>query len=345
MSPLHVPLLALLIGSVLCQYEYDYYQGPVMMLGPPGPNCPVECECPVNFASAMYCNNRHLKSIPNVPFGIKYLYLQNNDIKDIKAAAFVNATDLRWLILDNNQITNGAVEKSAFEKLKSLEKLHINFNNLTEPVGPLAKTMNELKIMGNQMSKFPSGMLAGLENLTMVDLQGNALTTEGITGAFKGLKSLTYLDVSKNKLGKLPAGLPSSMEMLYADYNDIGSIPKEYIQKLPMLQYLRMSHNKLADSGVPYGVFNVSTLIELDLSYNKLQNIPEVNENLENLYLQVNQISKFDVSSFCKITGPVNYSKLRHLRLDGNNLTRTSVPDEAVNCLRMATDVMVETTD
>lgn len=316
-----------------------------MMLGPSGPNCPEECECPVNFPSAMYCNNRHLKAIPMVPTGIKYLYLQDNDIKEIKAAAFVNATDLRWLILDNNQITSGAVEKSVFDKLKSLEKLYFNFNNLTEPVGPLAKTMNELKMMGNQMSKFPSGILSGLENLTLVDLQGNKLTTEGIAGAFKGLKSLIYLDVSKNKLGKLPTGLPGSIEMLYADHNDISSIPKEYMQKLPTLQYLRISHNKLADSGIPAGVFNVSNLIELDLSYNKLQNIPEVHENLENLYLQVNQINKFDVGSFCKIMGPVNYSKLRHLRLDGNNLTRTSVPDEAANCLRMATDVILEATD
>ncbi|KAJ8249627.1 hypothetical protein COCON_G00228430 [Conger conger] len=307
MSPLFVPLLAVLIGQVSpSHYDYDYYQGPSMMLGPPGPNCPEECECPVLFPSAMYCNKRNLKSVPVVPNGIKYLYLQDNNLKEIKASAFVNATDLRWLILDNNQLTNGAVEKGIFEKLGSLEKLHVNFNNLTEPLGPLAKTMNELKITWNKLSKFPSGTLSGLENLTMVDLHGNELTSDGIAGAFKGLKSLVYLDVSKNKLGKLPMGLPSSIEMLYADYNEIGS---------------------------------------LDLSYNKLQTIPEVNENLENLYLQVNKISKFDVGSFCKYMTAINFSKLRHLRLDGNNLTRSSVPDEAANCLRLATDVMVEPTD
>ncbi|XP_061085522.1 lumican-like [Conger conger] len=346
MSPLFVPLLAVLIGQVSpSHYDYDYYQGPSMMLGPPGPNCPEECECPVLFPSAMYCNKRNLKSVPVVPNGIKYLYLQDNNLKEIKASAFVNATDLRWLILDNNQLTNGAVEKGIFEKLGSLEKLHVNFNNLTEPLGPLAKTMNELKITWNKLSKFPSGTLSGLENLTMIDLHGNELTSDGIAGAFKGLKSLVYLDVSKNKLGKLPMGLPSSIEMLYADYNEIGSVPKEFANKLPQLQYLRIAHNKLADAGIPPGAFNVSTLIELDLSYNKLQTIPEVNENLENLYLQVNKISKFDVGSFCKYMTAINFSKLRHLRLDGNNLTRSSVPDEAANCLRLATDVMVEPTD
>lgn len=290
MSPLHVPLLAVLIGSVLCQFDYYNYQDQPIP-GPPAPNCAEECECPADFRSAMYCNSRNLKSIPVVPHGIKYVYLQDNNLKELKAASFVNATDLRWLILDRNQLTNGAVEKGVFDKLKNLEKLHINNNNLTEPLGPLAKTMNELKITGNKLSKFPAGMLSGLENLTLVDLHNDELTSDGIAGAFKGLKSLIYLDVSKNKLGKLPAGLPSSIEMLYVDYNDVSSIPKEFTNKLPRLQYLRIAHNKLADSGIPAGVFNVSNLIELDLSYNKLKTIPEVHENLENLYLQVNEIS------------------------------------------------------
>ncbi|KAJ8387017.1 hypothetical protein AAFF_G00161940 [Aldrovandia affinis] len=346
MNSLPLPLLAVLIGSALCQYyDYDSYYQPSMMLGPSGPNCAQECDCPIHFSTAMYCDGRRLISIPNVPTGIKYLYLQNNKIKEIKAAAFINATDLRWLVLDHNHITSGGVEKGAFEKLKSLEKLYFSYNNLTEPVGPLAKSLTELKMMGNKMTKFPSSTLSGLENLTSVFLQENELTTEGIAGAFKGLRSLIYVDVSQNKLTKLPSGLPSTIEMLYADHNDIGSIPKEYLLKLPVLQYLRISYNKLADSGIPAGAFNVSSLIELDLSFNKLKNIPEVHENLENLYLQANQISKFDVGSFCKIIGPVNFSKLRHLRLDGNNLTRANVPYEAAGCLPLATEFSVDATD
>ncbi|KAG7456251.1 hypothetical protein MATL_G00249780 [Megalops atlanticus] len=342
----HVALLAILIGCALCQYEdYESYYGPSHMLGPSGPNCAPECDCPVNFPSAMYCDGRRLKSIPPIPPGIKYLYLQNNQIHEIKSGAFVNATDLRWLVLDHNRITTNAVEEGAFEKLVSLEKLFFSYNDLTEPVSPLAKTLNELKMIGNKLSKLPLGSLSGLANLTSIHLQENELTSEGISGAFKGLSSLVYLDVSQNRLGLLPAGVPSSLEMLYADHNEISSVPKDYLQQLPALQYLRVSHNKLADSGVPAGVFNVSSLIELDLSFNNLQTIPEVHENLENLYLQVNQISKFDIESFCKVVGPLNYSRLRHLRLDGNNLTRSSVPLEAANCLRQATELTVGATD
>lgn len=342
MFPLRVPLLAVLVSVALCQY-YDYDYQPVSMLGPSGPNCNQECECPINFPSAMYCDSRKLKFVPIVPTGIKYLYLQNNLIEEIKAGVFDNVTDtLRWLVLDNNHITNGKIEKGTIDKLSALEKLFFSHNDLTEPVIPPSKSLDELKMMHNRLTKFPSGLLNDRENLTSINLQHNQLTSEAISGAFKGLKKLLSLDVSHNKLKKLPAGVPSSLEILYADYNDIDGVGAGYLNKLPALQYLRLSHNKLVDSGLPSGVFNASSLVELDLSFNKLQSIPEINEQLEQLYLQANEITKFDLASFCKFVSPVSYSHLKHLRLDANNITQSSMPPESANCLRVASDIMFE---
>ncbi|KAM7378319.1 hypothetical protein PAMA_013288 [Pampus argenteus] len=341
MFPLRVPLLAIMVGLALCQYEYEYESYPVSV--PSRPNCHQECDCPINFPTAMYCDSRKLKFVPVVPTGIKYLYLQNNLIDEIKSGVFDNVTaDLRWLVLDNNQITNAKIEKGTIDKLTSLEKLFFSYNELTEPVIPPSKSLDELKMMYNKMSKFPSGLLNDKENLTSINVQHNQLTSEGIAGAFKGPKKLMSLDVSHNMLKKLPAGVPSSLEILYADYNDIDGVGAGYLGKLPTLQYLRMSHNKLIDSGLPAGVFNVTSLLELDLSFNKLQSIPEIGENLEQLYLQANEISKFDLGSFCKFIGPVNYSHLKHLRLDANNITHTSLPVDYSNCLRQASDIMFE---
>uniref|UniRef100_A0A3B4YDS8 Lumican n=1 Tax=Seriola lalandi dorsalis TaxID=1841481 RepID=A0A3B4YDS8_SERLL len=342
MSPLRVPLLAILVSMALCQY-YDYDYQPVSMLGPSGPNCNQECECPINFPSAMYCDSRKLKFFPIVPTGIKYLYLQNNQIEEIKAGVFDNVTaELRWLVLDNNQITNAKIAKGTIDKLTALEKLFFSHNNLTEPVIPPSKSLDELKIMYNKLSKFPSGLLNDKENLTSINLQHNQLTSDAITGAFKGPKKLMSLDVSHNKLKKLPAGVPSSLEILYADYNDIDGVGAGYLNKLPSLQYLRLSHNKLVDSGIPAGVFNVTSLVELDLSFNKLQSIPEINVQLEQLYLQANEITKIDLSSFCKYIDPVNFSRLKHLRLDANNVSHSNMPPDASNCLRQASDIMFE---
>ncbi|KAM8972951.1 lumican [Pelodytes ibericus] len=341
-----IPFFALLITSVLCQYDYDYpapggdyYSN--LAFGPGSPNCAPECNCPANYPSAMYCDNLKLKKIPLIPSGIQYLYLQNNMIEGIDDDTFKNVSDLRWLILDHNHLSNANIKKNAFSNLKQLEKLYLSFNNLTELVGPLPKTMDDLRATNNKLSKITPNILEGLENVTVIHLQHNALKEDSISGAFKGLKSLLYLDLSYNELSKLPLGLPPSITMLYFDNNKISNVPDEYFQGFKSLQYLRLSNNKLADSGVPGNAFNVSTLLELDLSFNSLGSIPAVNEGLENLYLQVNKIQKFNVNSFCKVIGPLEYSKIRHLRLDGNNITRAELPQEMYNCLRIASDIEI----
>ncbi|XP_006009488.1 lumican [Latimeria chalumnae] len=340
-----LPLFAILISGIFCQYEYFYqepdYSWPASQLGPSSPHCPEECDCPINFPSAMYCDNRKLKYIPIVPAAIKYLYLQNNLLEGIPDGVFDNATELSWLILDNNQIVNSKVGKNALSKLKSMTRLFINYNNLTEPIGPLPKTMNELKLAYNQIKKITPNVLEGLENLTIIHLHSNELQDDSIAGAFKGLKSLTYLDLSHNKLAKLPSGLPSGITTLYFDHNNIKNIPDEYFQRFSNLQYLRISYNKLTDGGIPGNAFNISTIIELDLSFNKLNTIPSVNEYLQNLYLQVNEINSFTLSSFCKVVSLQNFSRIRHLRLDGNNITQSSLPHDVNNCLRQATEVTI----
>lgn len=292
-----IPILGLIfMGSVLPQYaqyyDYgspdDYYSN--FAMGPSTANCAPECNCPANYPSAMYCDNLKLKKIPMVPSGIQYLYLQNNMIEGIDDNAFQNVTDLKWLILDHNHLTNANIKKNAFSKLKELQKLYMSFNNLTELVGPLPKTMDDLRVTNNKLSKITPNILEGLENLTVVHLQHNKLKEDSISGAFKGLKSLMYLDLSFNALTKVPMGLPPSVVMLYFDNNKISNVPDEYFQGFKGLQYLRLSHNQLKDAGVPGNAFNISTLLELDLSFNSLSSIPAVNEGLENLYLQVNKI-------------------------------------------------------
>ncbi|XP_007059262.1 lumican [Chelonia mydas] len=343
-----LPFLLVLISGIFCQYydvgyfpdaDYPYVHS---MMGPSTAVCAPECNCPETYPSAMYCDDLKLKSIPFVPSGIKYLYLRNNMIEGIEENAFDNVTDLEWLILDHNHLENSKIKGRVFSKLKNLKKLHINFNNLTEAVGPLASTMDDLQLSHNKITKVSANALEGLVNLTVLHLQNNQLKTDSVSGAMKGLKSLLYLDLSFNQLTKLPKGLPHALLMLYFNNNQITNIPDEYFQGFKVLQYLHLSHNRLTDGGIPGNVFNISSLVELDLSFNMLKSIPTVSENLENFYLQVNQINKFPLSSFCKVVGSLAYSKIKHLRLDGNNLTRADLPQEMYNCLRVAADISLE---
>ncbi|XP_066490098.1 lumican [Tiliqua scincoides] len=344
----YLPFFFFLISGIFCQYDYDggFYQPDYSyshpMFGPSTAVCAPECTCPISYPSAMYCDDLKLKSLPIVPAGIKYLYVRNNMIEGIEENAFDNVTDLEWLILDNNHLENSKIKGKVFSKLKNLKKLHINYNNLTEVVGPLSKTLDDLQLTHNKITKVNRNALEGLINITVIHLQHNQLSEDTLSGAFKGLNSLLYLDLSYNKITKLPSGLPPNLLMLYFDNNQITNVPDNYFQDFKALQYLRLSHNKLTDAGIPGNVFNISTLVELDLSYNQLKSIPTVNEHLENYYLQVNEINKFSVSSFCKVVGALVYSRVTHLRLDANNLTRADLPQEMYNCLRMAADISLD---
>ncbi|CAK6957405.1 fibromodulin [Scomber scombrus] len=298
-------------------------------------DCPLECDCPSTYPTAMYCHSRNLQHVPYVPSHIKYVYLQGNQITGIQDGVFDNATSLVWVVLFHNQLSSNKIGKNVFSKLKNLDRLFLDQNELTRVPPNLPKSITELRLGHNKISKVPSNSFEGMANLTSLKLQANDL--EDIGGVFKGLKSLTLLDMRKNKLRKIPDNLPERLQQLYLEFNNIESVPAGFLTMYPKLKFIRLAHNKLTDKGLPSNVFNISMLVELDLSFNKLEKIPIVSRNLENLYLQANKIKEFSLSSFCGHKRDMtNFSQLRMLRLDANEISAKDIPAEAAYCLRRA---------
>nr|XP_033485399.1 fibromodulin [Epinephelus lanceolatus] len=295
-------------------------------------DCPLECDCPSSFPTAMYCHGRNLQHVPYVPSHIKYVYLQRNQITGIQDGVFDNATNLVWVVLFHNQLSSDKIGKNVFSKLKHLDRLLLDHNELTRVPPNLPKSVTDLRLDHNKITKILSSSFEGMANLTTLQLQANVI--EDVGGVFKGLKSLTMLDMRENKLKKIPDNLPERLQQLYLEFNNIESVPPGFLTMNPKLQFVRLAHNKLTDKGLPSNVFNISTLVELDLSFNKLEKIPVVSRNLENLYLHANKIKEFSLSSFCDTVGMTNFSRLRMLRLDANEISAEDIPAEAAYCLR-----------
>ncbi|KAK2851573.1 hypothetical protein Q5P01_007849 [Channa striata] len=295
-------------------------------------DCPLECDCPSNYPTAMYCHSRNLQHVPYVPSHIKYVYLQRNQIAGIQDGVFDNATSLVWVVLFHNKLQSDKIGKNVFTKLKNLERLFLDHNELSHVPPNLPNSITDMRLCHNKISKLLPNSFEGMFNLTTLNLQANDI--EDVGSAFKGLKSLTMLDMRKNKLKKIPNNLPERLQQLYLEFNNIETVPPGFFTMYPELQFVRLAHNKLTDKGLPAGVFNVSTLAELDLSFNKLEKIPLVSSNLENLYLQANKIKEFSLSSFCSTIDVTNFSKLRMLRLDANKISAKDIPAEAAYCLR-----------
>uniref|UniRef100_A0A3B3VXZ9 Fibromodulin n=1 Tax=Poecilia latipinna TaxID=48699 RepID=A0A3B3VXZ9_9TELE len=302
-------------------------------------DCPLECDCPAAYPTAMYCHSRNLQHIPYVPSHIKYVYLQRNQITGIQDGVFDNAPNLVWVILSHNQLSSEKISDSVFVELGSLVRLYLDNNELTHVPRNLPRSLTDLRLSYNKITNISSNLFESMSNLTTLQLQGNDI--EEVDGGLTGLKSLMMLDMSKNKLMKIPDNFPKELQQLYLDHNNIKSVPVGFLTMYPKLQFIRLSHNSLTDEGLPSNVFNTSTLVELDLSFNQLEKIPLVSRNLENLYLHANKIKEFSLSSFCDTIDGTNFSRLRVLRLDANKISARDIPVEAAYCLRLVSSVNV----
>lgn len=105
-----------------------------------------------------------------------------------------------------------------------------------------------------------------------------------------GLFSLSLLDLSENLLSSIPKHLPPSVQQLYLSNNSLSSLEEDSFAGFASLKYLRLSRCTLKSDNVHPKVFNLSSLVELDLSYNKLSVIPTVPSTLQYLYLEANEI-------------------------------------------------------
>lgn len=105
-----------------------------------------------------------------------------------------------------------------------------------------------------------------------------------------GLLSLTLLELSGNLLSSVPTPLPPSIQQLYLSNNSLSQLSDDSFFGLSGLKYLRLSRCGIQSSGLRLQTFNLSSLVELDLSYNKLTAVPTVPTSLQYLYLEANEI-------------------------------------------------------
>ncbi|XP_038153968.1 lumican [Cyprinodon tularosa] len=303
--------------------------------------CPEQCVCPIQWPTSLYCDNIALEHIPEgLPPRTQYLFLQANNISSLSSSILANITGLRWLIIDNNQLKSENLEIGSLENQKDLRYFFANNNHLTSVPNGLPAGLKQLRLANNLISSISPGAFQNLEYLSVLLLQGNRLQT--ITEAdLKGLVRLNLLDVSGNLFSSVPRHLPPSVQQLYLSNNSFSSLDEDSFEGFLDLKYLRLSRCGLQSVSIHPQAFNHSSLVELDLSYNKLTTIPTVPTTLQYLYLEANKIKEFNVTSFCREVGPLSYSRMKILRLDGNEMTYHQLPPDWVYCLRVLLRIFI----
>lgn len=205
------------------------------------------------------------------------------------------------------------------EKAVSLRLFDLN-KETVDNVQNLAETIKRLMVPGLNLKTVPDLLVDNLVNLEKLDLSHNSILDGGLPDSMKVLENLVELNLTDNRLTRVPAslkklkclsrldlscnsldslkGLEKSrrVQILVLDHNKLSAVFKD-ISHMKRLEVLRCSHNHLRDIGTD--VRQLKNLKDMDLSCNKIVVLPTdvfMLPKLEALNASHNQITK--VSSF-----------------------------------------------
>lgn len=262
------------------------------------PACAFGCQCHLRV---IQCSDLGLDQVPrHLPSDTQLLDLQNNKITEIKDGDFKNLKNLLTLILVNNKISK--IAPAAFAPLVKLERLYMSKNQLKELPTKMPKSLQELRVHENEISKLQKASFNELNHLIVIELGTNPLKNAGIEkGAFQGMKRLLYLRIADTGITAIPQGLPTSLTELHLDNNKITKIDAASLKGMTNLGKLGLSSNSISvfENGTLAGM---PLLRELHLDHNQLLRVPGGLAELK--YIQVvhlhnNNISAIGANDFC----------------------------------------------
>jgi Leucine-rich repeat (LRR) protein len=202
--------------------------------------------------------------------------------------AGVEAMDLHGNQLRNLPISLG--------RLTQLTSLSLSRNQLSlDCLDSISRVLSlkDLRLADNQLKGTLPDCIGDLENLEVLDIQGNALTE--ISSSIGRLFKLKILNVSKNQLTSLPmeAIFDLHISEVNASRNRLqGSLVPDNIPQVPFLQKLDVSTNAL--TSVTETKVDFPELQSLDISNNRVAALPNMSgwHKINFLNAEENKISE-----------------------------------------------------
>ncbi|KAM9181463.1 toll-like receptor 8 [Dugong dugon] len=198
-----------------------------------------------------------------------------------------------------------------------------NNRRLQEVPQTVGRYVTELDLSDNFIKHITNESFQGLQNLTKINLNHNAMNNDGMNitdGAFLHLKSLRALLLEDNQLHQIPAGLPKSLKELSLIQNNITVVTKKNTSGLKNLESLYLGwncyfgHDCKKIFNIENGTFEKLTHLKvLSLSFNDLSHVPpKLPRSLTELYLSNTNIQNIGQEDFKEL------KNLTILDLSGN---------------------------
>lgn len=166
-------------------------------------------------------------------------------------------------------------------------------------------------------------------------LQSNRLTNAGLPPSLERSGSIRVIYLYANQLDEFPIHLPRSLRELHLQDNNIRTLPRSSLAKLPALERLHLDDNSISTVSIQDRAFSGTPRLRLlFLSRNHLSSIPAgLPSSLEELRLDDNRINTIPTHAFRGL------SSLRRLVMDGNLLANTRIADDTFSRLSNLTEL------
>eukprot|EP00029_Vermamoeba_vermiformis_P007992 TRINITY_DN3616_c0_g1_i1.p1 TRINITY_DN3616_c0_g1~~TRINITY_DN3616_c0_g1_i1.p1 ORF type:complete len:576 (-),score=114.73 TRINITY_DN3616_c0_g1_i1:23-1750(-) len=238
----------------------------------------------------------------------------NSNRYDRLPAALLTLTNLEGLSLASNDVDtlegiekltklvtlevqiNGLVQlPQHLSKLKNLKKLNLSSNEIKniEFIANLPN-LEILNLSSNRIAEVPDN-IGTLDSLNELILTGNQI--KKISPQVTKLKKLTQIYFTSNQLTEVPEDFGELTSLVTLDFrkNHIKRLPPKLFANMSNIRIIDLSYNKLRELPT---VDHLSSLKELNISNNKLHHFPEsildlaVNHTLKKLDISCNYLTQ-----------------------------------------------------
>ncbi len=156
---------------------------------------------------------------------------------------------------------------ASMPKLKTLYLADGAYTNFSA----LAK-LEAVEVLDLSRVKLAQGAPAEIAGMTALrDLYLGSCGLEAFPECALKLPALRYLNLDRNRLRELPAGLPTSLRWLRLNYNEIANLP-DGIGALAKLERIYLRNNKL--EALPDAIASCEMLEDVELAGNNLAEFP-----------------------------------------------------------------------
>ncbi|MEQ2169381.1 hypothetical protein GOODEAATRI_024666, partial [Goodea atripinnis] len=166
-------------------------------------------------------------------------------------------------------------------------------------------------------------------------LQNNHINNPGLPTSLERHLSVRVVYLYDNELDEFPMHLPPSVRELHLQDNNIRTIPRSTLARMPLLEKLHLDDNSISTVSIEDQAFADNPRLRLlFLSRNHLSSIPSgLPASLEELRLDDNRISTIPTHAFRGL------NSLRCLVLDGNLLANQRIADDTFSRLSNLTEL------